>query len=611
MSDSDESEKEIYEIDNCYKIPRFSWALWNTQGENDAQFFNQNSNKLHSKVILLSRNESNKLTIKENSIPYINCHSKNKNSLELNHKDKQLKQFIQDDNLENIIGGYITDLLVVSPTPIKNSTEVFKDELKKLNKKYELRIIICFGDSTFNLLCEQLNINDEEKIDKNIRKIETIIEDEIWIIYRVWRQNWGKFKYKNDELKEQLIFINKEINNLKDDAIIEKYYLNPVPSYPEALYLTSLIKNSNHERGHLQYKIKVDILKKVVIDNKESNEWTIEENNLENLKRLLPQTKTAGDIKEYKLILVIKRNENNIITLKGALLNIVTNQIALMTTFNNKQYIIDNGSRFINSYDSEWFIGWYRMAAPNKFWYELINRLNVDKSEEKHDWTEEETRIICEMYKNNKTIDETKEKLPQLKLTSIKMKYSNCIYLDKGEIKGSLKGVSKMHEKIWNELNETKEINLIDIENDEEYINEIKNSKNVCEEKIDEELDNEKKVHYIYLIQLREWFTQNKNIYKFGRATQVVDRRINRFEQYPKGSKVLLLIEIESDPVEIENKIRKEFRKKFKKHTDGHEHFIGDSDEMIDIIYKIVNDDKKKKNIKKLNEKIDPKQKEI
>ena len=136
MSDNDESDQEINNIEDCYKIPRSSWALWNIQGENNEEFFNQNSNKLHSRVILLFRNESNKLSIKENSIPYINCHGKNKNSQELNHKDKQLKEFIQDDYLENIIGGYITDLLVVIPTPIKNSTEVFKDEIKVLNQRY-------------------------------------------------------------------------------------------------------------------------------------------------------------------------------------------------------------------------------------------------------------------------------------------------------------------------------------------------------------------------------------------------------------------------------------------------------------------------------------------
>ena len=32
---------------------------------------------------------------------------------------------------------------------------------------------------------------------------------------------------------------------------IIKYYLKPVPSYLNALYITSLETNSNHERGHL------------------------------------------------------------------------------------------------------------------------------------------------------------------------------------------------------------------------------------------------------------------------------------------------------------------------------------------------------------------------
>jgi hypothetical protein len=73
-----------------------------------------------------------------------------------------------------------------------------------------------------------------------------------------------------------------------------------------------------------------------------------------------------------------------------------------------------------------------------------------------HIWTEEETKILCEMYKNKKTPEEVIQKLPQLKLGSIKMKYSNCLYLEKGDVNGALNNISKIHEKIWNELNNTK-----------------------------------------------------------------------------------------------------------------------------------------------------------
>ena len=80
----------------------------------------------------------------------------------------------------------------------------------------------------------------------------------------------------------------------------------------------------------------------------------------------------------------------------------------------------------------------------------------IDKGKN-HEWTSNETKIICEMYLDNKTAEEIKGKLPKLKLSSIKMKLSNCIYLDKGDVNGSLSGVSKMHELIWKELHNKKQ----------------------------------------------------------------------------------------------------------------------------------------------------------
>jgi hypothetical protein len=40
--------------------------------------------------------------------------------------------------------------------------------------------------------------------------------------------------------------------------------------------------------------------------------------------------------------------------------------------------------------------------------------------------------------------------------------------------------------------------------------------------------------------------------------------------------------------LDIESRIRKEFKKNFKQHIDGHEHFEGDSKKMIDIIYDTI-----------------------
>ena len=82
-----------------------------------------------------------------------------------------------------------------------------------------------------------------------------------------------------------------------------------------------------------------------------------------------------------------------------------------------------------------------------------------------HEWSYTETKIVCEMYKNNKTPAEIKEKLPQIKLNSIKMKYANCIFLDKGNITGALNGATKLHKEIWNELNTPETVENVNVIN--------------------------------------------------------------------------------------------------------------------------------------------------
>ena len=97
------------------------------------------------------------------------------------------------------------------------------------------------------------------------------------------------------------------------------------------------------------------------------------------------------------------------------------------------------------------------------------------------------------------------------------------------------------------------------------------------------------KVDYIYLIQERENYEQNKNVYKFGKTSQYADNKIERFKAYKKGSQILISIRCRKNLTETENKIREEFKKEFISHSDGHEHFEGDPDKMIEMICSIVN----------------------
>jgi hypothetical protein len=134
--------------------------------------------------------------------------------------------------------------------------------------------------------------------------------------------------------------------------------------------------------GTLQYKKRYDTIKHMVIPRPNYTEeqytlgYTVEVNSDDHVKRLTPNTKMGKQ--QWELVLVMKKVEHGVTHLKGALLNRTTQEIALMTTFSDKHYIIDHGNRAIKSLDDQYFIGHYRLLAPLYFWNELKTRLNQD-----------------------------------------------------------------------------------------------------------------------------------------------------------------------------------------------------------------------------------------
>lgn len=88
--------------------------------------------------------------------------------------------------------------------------------------------------------------------------------------------------------------------------------------------------------------------------------------------------------------------------------------------------------------------------------------------------------------------------------------------------------------------------------------------------------------NYIYLLIEREFIALNKPIYKIGRTKQDHNKRI---ESYPKGSRLLLQMFC-NDCIEIEAKLLRWFRIKYKSHKEiGSEYFEGDYRLMIADIY--------------------------
>ena len=97
------------------------------------------------------------------------------------------------------------------------------------------------------------------------------------------------------------------------------------------------------------------------------------------------------------------------------------------------------------------------------------------------------------------------------------------------------------------------------------------------------------KLHYIYLIQLREFIKLKEPIFKVGRTTQY---NFKRFYQYPKGSTILFQMICE-DSNKTEQEIIINFKKKYILRKDiGNEYFEGNFINMIDDIYKIIQNTK-------------------
>jgi len=95
--------------------------------------------------------------------------------------------------------------------------------------------------------------------------------------------------------------------------------------------------------------------------------------------------------------------------------------------------------------------------------------------------------------------------------------------------------------------------------------------------------------NYIYLLQEREFLKTKENIYKVGMTEK---ENYTRFNQYPKGS-ILLFQMICKDCKIIEKHILQQFKLLFDQRKEiGIEYFKGNYEQMIDIIYTIIKDEK-------------------
>lgn len=193
-----------------------SWAVWSEEDENNLDFLLSKINNLHSKVIFVGLNRSNIANDLSKIAPLSNFHTKG------HIGDNRLKRFIQDVQLTNLIGGFMTDIseqIETKSNLVKveelSAVKKFAEKIRSIDNS-RIRHIICFGDKVFNTFVNALGISKKqikEISDNKIKEIKISIDNEIWNLYRVWHySNYGIFIHKSEiELPIQLKYINERI----------------------------------------------------------------------------------------------------------------------------------------------------------------------------------------------------------------------------------------------------------------------------------------------------------------------------------------------------------------------------------------------------------------
>ena len=193
-----------------------SWAVWSEENENSLDFFLSKQESFHARVIFVGLNRSNTANDFSKVSPLSNFHTKGHTG------DKRLKRFIQDANLVNLIGGFMTDISEQIETKSDlvmieevNAIKIFTEKIRLIDDS-EIRHIICFGDKVFNAFITGLKISKsriKEIRDKKIKEVEVKVDNEIWHLYRVWHySNYGTFIHKSEiEMPIQLHYINDKI----------------------------------------------------------------------------------------------------------------------------------------------------------------------------------------------------------------------------------------------------------------------------------------------------------------------------------------------------------------------------------------------------------------
>lgn len=196
-----------------------SWALWsenfNNPGcleanrQNILPFMQQNLQQLKTDTILLGLNRAPGV-LGAAFQPFHNFHG-------VPHRgDRTLKHYIQDNNLANLVGAYMTDLNSVVVNANGNQVNADLNDLQIIMQQLAILrgdffTVICFGTKSFQLLLGLLNLNqaDANQLQHNILHIETVRDAMHLNIFRVWHYTDRGYNHLNVlQLAAQLAHLN-------------------------------------------------------------------------------------------------------------------------------------------------------------------------------------------------------------------------------------------------------------------------------------------------------------------------------------------------------------------------------------------------------------------
>lgn len=198
------------------KIATSSWAVWDEKNTHSVDFFLSKLQLFHGRVIFVGLNRSNIANVPSRVSPLSNFHTKG------HIGDNRLKRFIQDGNLSNLIGGFMTDIsdqIETNSNKVKiqekDAVKMFAEKVRSVDDS-QTRHIICFGNKVFDTFINAMGISKKHinvRPNNKIKQIEVKGNFETWHLYRVWHySNYGEHIHKSEkELPVQLKFINDKI----------------------------------------------------------------------------------------------------------------------------------------------------------------------------------------------------------------------------------------------------------------------------------------------------------------------------------------------------------------------------------------------------------------